>query len=1174
MFKLFDRNLPTTNEDLNRAEVIDEEPKLTERPSVPPVPLVLATDTEAMKQKVFPPLDDLEPIADSHSTWAIKDWRALPERCNGPLFECGSFDWRLLLFPEGNQSESVSMYLEALPQQDSGKITAEKDAEKDSDSNKDAIITDTPQDKPDDDHDDDDWYVCAQFGLVMYNPRDPSIFQMSVAQHRFNNDESDWGFTKFYDLRRLFTRHADRESPLIENNQVCITAYVRVIKDPTGVLWHNFIKYNSKKETGFVGLKNQGATCYLNSLLQSLYFTKAFRNAVFHIPTENDRPDSVPLALQRLFYLLDKSDQPVGTLQLTRSFGWDSGDAFTQHDVQELNRVLMDNLEGKMKGTKVEGALNDIFVAQMKSYVRCVNVDFESSRSEDFWDIQLNVKGMKDLEASFKDYIQVEMLEGENQYQATGYGLQDAKKGVVFQSFPPVLHLQLKRYEYDFNRDMMVKINDRYEFPLEIDLSPFLEDGSDMSESWQYALHGVLVHSGDLNVGHYYALLKPSKEDKWYKFDDDRVTRATMKEVLEENFGGDSNTLPAAAVGGGQRLNRFNYKRHSSAYMLVYIRKTRLEQILPQSNCEIPSHIPRRIEQEELEEQARRKEREEQHFYMLVRTMSSRQFKKFHGFDIGPWDNIRSGSGSDSDDDLAQADYFRVRKTTTVDEFLKLYAEKYKIEDRSTLLLYTMVSRQNKTFRLDSPVVDLTQTVEYVREKGISKFSDLRFWVEDSTLNPPSPLIGQGSEKSLIFLKYFDPISQQISGIGTAWISSQDKVGQLAQVINQRMNWPSDTSLRLLEEIKPDMVDELKPKLAFAACEISDGDIICFERILDPRALETVDGYKTAWEFYDFLQHRINVTFEPRPVSVSGDERVSPVPEDHNDKSNGKFELWLSRKDTYDEMTEKVGHKLGVDPTHLQFFINGVSGSPRPIKRNGSNIQQLLAPPYVNQYSKVVMYDVLDMSLAEFESKKNVSVIWLTEGLSQEHKYDILVAKTAIMKDVIGILKEKANIPEQDISRIKMWGASNSRLHKMFTDNYPVISLVDSTQIYAAVSPEEEYDFVKSEVAPPDQRLIFALHFQKDPHRPHGIPFTFILRKGEKFADTKVRLQKVLGFYDKIFEKIKFAIVKTDGYAAPTYINDDDELFSLMSADESLGLDHYDKTVRKGYGQQAIFIKN
>ena len=76
----------------------------------------------------------------------------------------------------------------------------------------------------------------------------------------------------------------------------------------------------------------------------------------------------------------------------------------------------------------------------------------------EFADLQLNVKGMKNLYESFRDYVAVETLDGENKYQAEGYGLQDAKKGIIFQSFPPVLHLQLKRFEYDVQRDAMVKV--------------------------------------------------------------------------------------------------------------------------------------------------------------------------------------------------------------------------------------------------------------------------------------------------------------------------------------------------------------------------------------------------------------------------------------------------------------------------------------------------------------------------------------------------------------------------------------------------------------------------------------------------------------------------------------------------------------------------------------------
>lgn len=166
-----------------------------------------------------------------------------------------TFDRRVLMFPSGNNVEHCSFYLEQGFEE--GKVP-------------------------------DDWYCCAQFSLVLWNPNDPSLYTSHTAHHRFTKEEGDWGFTRFVELRKLFNVEWDSSGrPLVENEAANMTAYVRVVKDETGVLWHTFNNYDSKKETGYVGLKNQGATCYLNSLLQSLYFTNAFRKVRMFIRWDN-----------------------------------------------------------------------------------------------------------------------------------------------------------------------------------------------------------------------------------------------------------------------------------------------------------------------------------------------------------------------------------------------------------------------------------------------------------------------------------------------------------------------------------------------------------------------------------------------------------------------------------------------------------------------------------------------------------------------------------------------------------------------------------------------------------------------------------------------------------------------------------------------------------------------
>jgi ubiquitin carboxyl-terminal hydrolase 7 len=313
-----------------------------------------------------------------------------------------------------------------------------------------------------------------------------------------------------------------------------------------------------------------------------LYFTNAFRRvgsrsfgktsanpspqALYQIPTENESVTNSAYALQRLFYLLQTSTEAVSTAELTRSFGWETRHVFEQQDLQEFLHKLIERMEEKMKGTAAENALPELFVGKTKTYVSCINVAYESSYIEDFWSIQLNVSGNKNIDESFRDYIKVGTMDGEYKYYTEGFGFQDAKKGVIFESFPQVLHIYLKRYEYDTNLDVMKKVNDRYEFPEAFDVSPYLSDEADRSEPYTYQLHGVLVHSGDLNAGHYYAFLKPTKDGTFYRYNDDKVTRATMREVLEESYG--------------------------SAYMLVYIRQSRLGQVLlPVTKDDIPSHL-------------------------------------------------------------------------------------------------------------------------------------------------------------------------------------------------------------------------------------------------------------------------------------------------------------------------------------------------------------------------------------------------------------------------------------------------------------------------------------------------------------------------------------------------------------------------------------------------------
>lgn len=180
-----------------------------------------------------------------------------------------------------------------------------------------------------------------------------------------------------------------------------------------------------------------------------------------------------------------------------------------QQDVQEFSCVLLDAIEKKAEGQQDGGSnfVKDLFEGEMQNYIRCLNIDYNRTRDEKFYDQQLPVKGFKNLYESLKDYTQEEDLTGDNKYDTEIHGKQDAKKGIKFKKLPKALFFHLRRFEYDIEIEENAKILSEFSFDKQIDLSEFTVSG-DKEEYEQFA---VLIHQGETSSsGHYVVYVRPT----------------------------------------------------------------------------------------------------------------------------------------------------------------------------------------------------------------------------------------------------------------------------------------------------------------------------------------------------------------------------------------------------------------------------------------------------------------------------------------------------------------------------------------------------------------------------------------------------------------------------------------------------------------------------------------
>ncbi|XP_067404718.1 ubiquitin carboxyl-terminal hydrolase 40 isoform X2 [Emydura macquarii macquarii] len=272
--------------------------------------------------------------------------------------------------------------------------------------------------------------------------------------------------------------------------------------------------------TNLSGIKNQGGTCYLNSLLQTLHFTPEFREALFSLGPEElgslediNKPDVriIPLQLQRLFaQLLLLDQQAASTTDLTDSFGWNSNEEMRQHDVQELNRILFSALETSLVGTSGHDLINRLYHGTVVNQIVCKECKNVSERQEDFLDLTVAVKDVSGLEeALWNMYVEEEYFEKDNLYRCGACNkLVEAAKSAKLRKLPPFLTVSLLRFNFDFEKCERYKETSCYTFPIRINLRPFCEQTQLDDSEYIYELFSVIIHKGGCYGGHYHVYIK------------------------------------------------------------------------------------------------------------------------------------------------------------------------------------------------------------------------------------------------------------------------------------------------------------------------------------------------------------------------------------------------------------------------------------------------------------------------------------------------------------------------------------------------------------------------------------------------------------------------------------------------------------------------------------------
>ncbi|KAL4092916.1 hypothetical protein PRIC1_011905 [Phytophthora ramorum] len=307
-------------------------------------------------------------------------------------------------------------------------------------------------------------------------------------------------------LRSLFTQMANQHTLERPPVPVVATSVVSTSKRKAPKSSKDQLLQRAK----YVGLKNLGCTCYLNSTIQSFFMMPRFRRQVLRLQSngggsEKSGLKSLTYELQSLFAHLEGSAKPYyNPRSFTRAMKtWDGEtvDVNVQQDASEFLTSFFQQIESEMNGisagsgdhyTSDENILNTFFGGEFSNEL-VAEGDRYSERFEPFHFISVPVRDRKNLKESLDGWIEGEKVsytwEKGSGSKSEGDVKNDAEedekvtlethKRISISKLPAYLIIHLKRFEFDFEKMQQIKLHDRFDFPTELDLYPYTKEGQE-----------------------------------------------------------------------------------------------------------------------------------------------------------------------------------------------------------------------------------------------------------------------------------------------------------------------------------------------------------------------------------------------------------------------------------------------------------------------------------------------------------------------------------------------------------------------------------------------------------------------------------------------------------------------------------------------------------------------